>query len=368
MINNKKYFFLYAYYLIIPVFVIYFCLIGFFSYLPLGSVKIISGPKDGFFSNIAEGLQTDLASYGIKVEIEYINKTTDIIDLVEQSHTQEAKIGFLAHDVRGKDYGHVYSLGAVAFEPLLIFSRLESGITDIRGLKGKRLAVGPAGSGVRDLIEKILSFYGINDRNTQFLNLQFYDASGSLIDGHADAAFFLLPVNNPVISNLVKHEGLRLIAIQEAKALSHKVEYLTDVSIPRGAFQIEPLLPNSKISTIALPVSVIMNENTGVGLGGLVAAILAKNYDKEKFFSEENNLPDFFYDEIRPLPIAKDLYSNGEPAAAQYFGLKYGLIIAFASDPIFIALASLIVLWGIIITYTEIIPVLLTVVRLFKRT
>jgi TRAP-type uncharacterized transport system substrate-binding protein len=367
MKKNKNTIFLYIYYFVIPALAFSVFLFSFFYYHPPSSVKIISGPKGGFFSSVAEDLKSDLDEYGVKSEIEYIENTTDIINLIAKDRSQKGKIGFLAQEVDGKDYPDIYSLGAIAIEPLLIFSRVESDIRDIRELKGKRLAIGPIGSGVRDLSKRVLSFYGIDESNTAFLNEHFYEASNQLIDGSADAAFFLLPINTPVISELVKHDGLRLVSIPEARAVSKKISHLTNVSIPRGAFRIEPVLPRSNIPTVALPVSVILHESAGVGLGGLVAALLAKRYKKDESFSEKYKLPDFFYDEIKPMPVAEDIYVNGDPVMAPFIGLKYGLMLTYASAHILLLLASLIILWGIVITYVEIVPVLIDVVRLFRK-
>ncbi len=365
-INNKS-IFLYVYYFLIPISAIFILSIAFFYYFPTNSVKIISGPKGGFFSSVAEVLKSDLDEYGVKAEIEYLDNTVEIINLLENDHSQKGRIGFLAQEVDGEDYPHIYSLGAIAIEPLLIFSRVESDIRDIRELKGKRIAIGPIGSGVRDLSKRVLDLYGINESNTPFLKDHFYEASNQLLDGNVDAAFFLLPLNTPVISELVKHEGLRLISLKEASAISKKISHLTHVSIPRGAFRIEPVLPGSNIATVALPVTVILHESSGVGLGALVASLLAKRYRNDESFIEKYKLPDFFYDEIRPMPVAEDIYEYGDPVVAKFIGLKYGLIVWYASTHILLILASLIVLWGIIITYVEIIPVLIDVVRLFRK-
>jgi hypothetical protein len=64
-INNKS-IFLYVYYFLIPISAIFILSIAFFYYFPTNSVKIISGPKGGFFSSVAEVLKSDLDEYGVK--------------------------------------------------------------------------------------------------------------------------------------------------------------------------------------------------------------------------------------------------------------------------------------------------------------
>ena len=360
---NKKTLFLYIYYFIFPIFTVLIILISISNYLPPASIKILSGPKNGFFAEVAEGLKSDLVQYGVKADIVYLQQSTEIIDIIQQD---EGGIGFLAHEIASDDYKDVYSFGAIAIEPLIIAARHDSGLNDIRQLKGLRLVVGPIGSGVRHLSEKILSLYGINNNNSLFLDVEYSQSVTELIDGRADAAFFLLPVNSLFIKEVSKNHALRLVAINESKAVANKFKHVTNVSIPRGAFQIEPVMPGVNVSTVALPITLIAHQNSGVGLGGLIASILAKRYDKERFFAEDQKFPEFIYDELKPMPVAEDIYANGEPALTQYIGLKYGIILSYAADPFVLVLLSLVVFLGVVITYTEIIPVLITVAYLFR--
>ncbi len=364
---NKKRALLYLYYFIFPVLIICAVGIAFWKISPPTSVTILAGPKGGFFSTVAHDLKENLERYSISVSIEHIEETTTIIELINEKKNGNTKIGFLAQDISNSDYTQVYSLGSIAIEPLLVFSQKQKNISDIRDLKGLSVAIGPRGSGVRNLGQPLLNMYGINAQNTSFNEAQVIDAKSLLLENKVDAAFFLLPISNTTITELAKNYDISILDISEADALSHKLNYLTAVTIPKGTFSLNPVIPSVPTNTVAMPVAVVMNKGGGAGLGALISAILLEKYKKETFFTEHHELPNFFYDEITSLPAAEHLYSNGLPSLVEFLGLKAGLIITYASMPILYILAFMFALYGFIISYTEIIPVLIGVHELIRR-
>ena len=180
-------------------------------------------------------------------------------------------------------------------------------IKDIRQLKGRSLAVGPKGSGVRRISERILKFYGIDKTNTKFIETQILDAEEALINRRIDAAFFLLPARTPIVKNLATRHTLKLLNISESEALSHFIDPLEHVIVPKGAFKISPLIPHKNLDAIALPISIIISDNAGMGLGALVAAILKDKYPKQTFYSVDEDLPKFSYQGIKRLSAAEEI-------------------------------------------------------------
>ena len=63
------------------------------------------------------------------------------------------------------------SLGRVNYQIYWIFYRATETLGDLRQIKGKRVGLGPQGSGQRPMTEKILAASGINSENTTFVAL-----------------------------------------------------------------------------------------------------------------------------------------------------------------------------------------------------
>ena len=359
--------FLYFYYFAVPLFSILAVIVSFFAILPPQDVVILAGPKEGYFTTAAATIRDELAPFGINARIEYREDTTSIIDRLNNADPAGPHLGFVAQDLAGAPTDSVFSLGMIAIEPLWLFAPANGQIRTIRDLKGKSVSIGPEGSGVRVLSQQLLSLYGINQANTTFADESIPDSAAALIDGRVDAAFFLLSSNISVIERLMLQSDLQLIGIEEAEALSHKIRHLQRVVIPKGTFEVMDLRPRHDVETLALPVTVIISEGSGDTLSALVANILREQYAFETLFKKDHDLPSFVYHELQPHPAAVDLYDTGLPYWTQIFGKKYGLMISHAAHPIIFVFLTAIVIFGLVITYTEIIPVLISVRDLFRQ-
>ena len=73
------------------------------------------------------------------------------------------------------------------------------------------------------------------------------------------------------------------------------------------------------------------------------------------------------YHELEPHPAAKDLYESGLPSWVDIFGTRYGLMISYAAHPIVFVFLTAVVIFGFVITYAEIVPVLISVRDLFRK-
>ena len=362
----KKLKLLHFYYFVIPNIAIISIVFSFFSLIPPKEIYILSGPKGGFFSLVSEELKEELDKYSIKVTIDHTENTTNIIERLNTKSGNRPHLGFLAQDISDKYYPNVYTLGAVAIEPLWVFTDVTRNIKDIRQLKGLSLAVGPKGSGVRRISERILKFYGIDETNTKFIETQILDAEEALINRRIDAAFFLLPARTPIVKNLATRHTLKLLNISESEALSHFIDPLEHVIVPKGAFKISPLVPHKNVDVIALPVSIVVADNAGMGLGALIAAILKDKYPKQTFYSVDEDLPKFSYQGIKRLSAAEEIYQTGLPYLTEVFGLKYGLVLAYAFKPIVYIFVSTVLFIGVMNTYFNLVPIWSGIMALFS--
>lgn len=97
-----------------------------------------------------------------------------------------------------------------------------SGITSIRGLAGKRIAVGPRGNSSGLLFLRVLEFYGMRPEDVTFSFVSFADGVRALLDGHVDMA--------------VVQAGLPAPGLQEAFAGPHAIRVISFPERDRDAF------------------------------------------------------------------------------------------------------------------------------------
>ena len=129
-------------------------------------------------------------------------------------------------------------IAALYPETCQIVTLESTGIKSIADLKGKRVAVGAAGSGAEANARQILEAYGItyDDIDEQFLS--FGEAASALKDGNVDAAFVTAGFPTAAVQDITSQNKVRLLPIEadKADALIAKYPFYTKTVIPAGTY------------------------------------------------------------------------------------------------------------------------------------
>lgn len=129
-------------------------------------------------------------------------------------------------------------MGQIYPEVMQVVTTKNSGITSIDQLKGKKVAIGPAGSGTQAAAKLILEAYGLKDGDYQAFEEGFGDAAARLQDGQLDASFGLLGLPASGIEELSYQRDVVILPI-EGEALKTIVDG-TDyghIEIPADAYE-----------------------------------------------------------------------------------------------------------------------------------
>ncbi|MBM80909.1 MAG: hypothetical protein CMJ78_09985 [Planctomycetaceae bacterium] len=286
--------------------------------MPPNNIRIEAGPKGGFFDSTAHYLKEELGRVGVEAEVVNVDDTTNIVKRLNAGDKDAADLGFVAQELNPQDCQHVTSLGAVMIEPLFIFARADSDIREITDMKGKRLAIGPEASGTRRLAEEIVTLFGITEENSKFVPRHATDDEKLIVQGDVDAAFFLLPPETELVQRLGKNPRLHVINLEHAKAVSKMYPYLQEVLIPKGGFSVTDNLPESEITAVALPVTIVAKEGFTDSLAALIALILKERFESPTLVTEANTLPSHLYQELAINPHASKLHKNDLPYFLQF--------------------------------------------------
>lgn len=132
-------------------------------------------------------------------------------------------------------------------------------IKSIGDLKGKRVSVGDAGSGVEFNARQILEAYGISFDDIQVNNLGFGDSSDALKDGKIDAFFCTAGAPTTAIVELATTNSINLLEIDDehAKVLSDAHPFYTTYPIPGGSYK----GVDNDVQTVAVKATIIASPN-----------------------------------------------------------------------------------------------------------
>ncbi len=114
-----------------------------------------------------------------------------------------------------------------------------SPINDFGDLKGKRVAVGPAGGGTIDILKVLLDEYGMTLKDITPSYLAYADGFSELSDGNVDAAFALSGYPASAVMQIIATKQIKFITIQPAKleSILKKYPYYTDITVSKDVYK-----------------------------------------------------------------------------------------------------------------------------------
>ena len=171
-------------------------------------------------------------------------------------------------------------IAALYPETVQFVTTADKGIKSIADLKGKKVAVGAAGSGAEANARQILAAYGLtyDDIDEQFLS--FGEAADALKDGNVDAGVVVAGFPTAAIQDLAANKSAKIIHIEGDKvdSLIEKYPYYTKVVIPKGTYPGQ----DEDVSSIAVKCIIATTDKMSDELGEQIARAVYEHLDRIK--------------------------------------------------------------------------------------
>jgi TRAP-type uncharacterized transport system substrate-binding protein len=293
--------------------------LDYFVPAPPSKFTIATGAKDQTYEAIGKRYRDILARSHVDVELRLTNGAGDNIKLLNDP-TSGIKVGIAQGGISDSDRSpDLLSLGRINYQIYWIFHRAAEPLDDLRQLKGKRIAVGPPGSGQRVTTEKILGISGVNSENTTLLNLTTQSAEAALNDGQIDALFLPVALDAPILQTLLKNPRLRPMSFTEAEAVTRIFPFLARLVLPRAVIDFERIVPSTDLILIATPNVVLVRNDIHPALIDLLAQAIVETHGKPGIFQQAGEFPTLIDPEYPLAPSARDFYKNGPSFLNRYF-------------------------------------------------
>lgn len=243
------------------------------TYFPLGGA-------------MAEILKDNLP--GVNATAETTNASVANVNLLKGGSVQ---LAFIQNDIsyyadKGEEMfkdGKVEGLQALATlypETVQIITLDKSGIKTVADLKGKRVAVGAAGSGVEANARQILAANGITYNDIKVQYLSFAEAANSLKDGNIDAGFITAGFPTAAVQDISAQHNVVLISVDDATAdkLIEQYPFYTKVTIPAGTYQKQ----EADVQSLAVKAMLVTTEQMDEQTAYDITKAIYTNLDKLK--------------------------------------------------------------------------------------
>jgi TRAP-type uncharacterized transport system substrate-binding protein len=201
--------------------------------LPPRVVTMSTGAPGSYYALLGARYQGILKRSGVELRllpsgggVENLRRLNDPTSGVSISIAQ----GGLTNEAQSPTLG---SLGTMFFEPMWFFSRLQPGL-HLEGLRGKRISIGPEGSGTRAMAEQLMTLNGIASQFAEFHFMSATEAGEALLRGEIDAAALVTAWDSQVVRQLLASSEVNLVGFDRAYAYVALNPYLTMLRLPAG--------------------------------------------------------------------------------------------------------------------------------------
>jgi uncharacterized protein len=144
-------------------------LLMYFIPAPPSQFSIATGGSHQIYEGIGNDYREILARSRVDLRVELTNGAQENIGLLNDP-ASNIKAGIVQGGVsNGTQSPDLRSLGRINYQIYWIFYKATDTLDDLRQIKGKRIGLGPHGSGQRPMTEKILAASGVNSDNTTFV-------------------------------------------------------------------------------------------------------------------------------------------------------------------------------------------------------
>jgi TRAP-type uncharacterized transport system substrate-binding protein len=301
---------------------------------PPRQVRLATGPTGSAYAGFGERYAKALARERIQVEL---ISTEGAQDDLAHLRAGTADVGFVRGgmaDPAADTEAGIVSLGSLFYEPIWIFyrrdlARREPGgeLQRLTQLRGLRVNVDQDGSGVPQIVEKLLALNQLKPTDLRLSNLAPDAAGAALRQGRLDAAVLISAPQSGLIHALLREPAIALMAFEQNEAYSRHLPFLSTVTLPRGVVDMAADLPPHDVPLLATTTALLAREQTHPALRQLFAqAALGQHSDAGWF----NGIRDFPNTRTSELPVSAegDRAINGTPPAwARYLPFWAGNLL-----------------------------------------
>jgi len=280
---------------------------------------IATGVQEGGYQTYALRYQEIFRRNGIELEIHPSNGAMDNFNLLLDPKEQ-IDFGFVQAGVtHGMSRDGLVAVGSVYVEPLWVFRRHESeSFDEITQLKGKRIAIGPEGSGTRVLALQILEGHGMAGAPTVLSPLTGLAAADAMQRGEVDAVFAVGSAQSGAVWTLLFTPGFDLLDCSQAEAYARRLPFLQVLTLPRGTIDLERNVPDRDIRLVGPTARLLAREGTHPALIDLMLQAAAEVHGGPDVFQHSGQFPNAGVGKIPLASEAERYYKSGKPFLQRY--------------------------------------------------
>jgi TRAP-type uncharacterized transport system substrate-binding protein len=300
-----------------------------------------TGYEGGSYAIFGERYQQILARENIHLKLLTSSGSVENLKRLEDK-SYRVDAGFVQDGTSSPSKANdLVSLGAIGYAPLWFFYRSQDTLDYLSELKGKRIAIGPEGSGVRKFAIDLLKLNNIANPPTVLLDLTSAAANKALLEGTVDAVMTIGTEDNALVKELLYAPQVKLINFRQAEAYARIIPALSHVVLPSGMLDVSKKMPSQDVHLLAVKTNLIVRKDLHPALVYLLLDAAVEIHSNAGWVNKQREFPSLNELSFPASIYAERFYKSGRPFLLDY--LPFG-IAAFVDRTILLIVPVAIIL------------------------
>jgi TRAP-type uncharacterized transport system substrate-binding protein len=302
---------------VVPAAILFAAGLVIFATLPPRTVTMATAAPGGAYHEFGLRYRDVLAKSGIRLRLVNTTGSLENLELLRDRRSG-VQIAFIQGGATtAQESPNIESLGAVSFEPLWLFHRTGIG-EGIDRFRGRRISIGPEGSGGRALAIEILKRTKVDGIVGELLAFPPQEAADKLIAGQIDVAFIVSGWESPVVRRLIEAEGITVTSVLRPDAFIALYPFLSKVVLPAGVADLATNRPPADVVLLATKGNLVVRSDLSSAIQYLLLNAAAEIHSGPGIFQKAGQFP---AGESVDLPLSEEaqrFYKSGRPVLQAY--------------------------------------------------
>ncbi len=285
---------------------------------PPRTIFMSTGMKGGSYAAYAEWYRQILGRE--KVRLELLPSSGSVENLKRlRDPSFKVDVGFVQGGTGSRfEAPNLVSLGGLFYTPLWVFYRSAETYDDLSGLKGKKINIGPEGSGVRKFATDLLEASKVAEPPTALLGLPNTAAAKELAEGRMDAVMIFGTPDSPTVQELLHREGIKLMSFSQAEAYTRLFPALSHVILPAGLLDLAKKKPAADVHLLATTTNLVARDTLHPALVYLLLDAAAEVHSGGGWVQKAGEFPSPKAQDFPLSDRAERFYRSGRPLLFDY--------------------------------------------------
>ena len=287
--------------------------------MPPHLIIMATGPEGDAYYEIGKRYREVLARSNVQLQLVPTAGSVENLAMLRDSQSG-VSVGLIQGGIPGAgDISGVESLGTLFYEPLWWFHKRDIVGTGTEGLSGRKVSIGPPGSGTRALSLELMKRTGSGRRIGEVLALPPQAAGEKLLSGEIDVAFLMTSWEAPVVQKLLADDRVVLAHFPHADAFVALYPFLNKVVVPRGVIDIGKDQPPADVVLISTKASLVVRKDLHPAIQYLLLIAATEIHSAPSIFNRAGEFPAAEAIDIPLSGEALRFYKSGLPFLHEHF-------------------------------------------------